>query len=66
MRTLLQNNPIEYVYQTDFRCSDCGWTFTLTLGHLSPVVDYFDEREAKRGFDAHRCADFVQSSKRVG
>ena len=59
MRTLLRND-FKSGFNTDFRCSECGWTFSR--GHKSAVLDYLDEREGERNFDAHRCSDFLAQS----
>ena len=55
MRTLVHNYPYAKPHP-DFRCSVCEWTYNLA--HRSFVLDYLEEREARRAFDAHNCSDF--------
>jgi hypothetical protein len=48
-------NPDAFV----FRCSECGWTFPLNI--RSDLQDYLQERDAKKDYTQHRCAEFQAS-----
>ena len=39
-----------------YRCSECGWTFPLTI--TSDMQDYLQQRDAQRDYGRHICADF--------
>ena len=44
-----------------YRCSECGWTFPLTIG--SDLHDFLQMHDAARDYSRHRCAEFERPGR---